>query len=288
MFYEGTEKRLVISTKDLNLFDFADSFWSDLVAHSGAEVLSSIANAKIKAYLLSESSLFVWQDKLILITCGNTQLVKAALFVQQQFTKQHINTLLFQRHQALKPQLQRSNFQQDRLLLEKQFKGQNMHWRDGYQGDLFVFGKVSENSIITQSIYMLHGLNSAFASTLQTKILDKKAVLAALKLDLLFDHSLSDDLLLNKSLCSPRLSNLIIDHYSFSPKGYSLNAICGADYITLHLTPEKMSTYLSIESSFPKQRCAHFINHLQQLFLPSELKSMHFNSLSQQLLISVD
>jgi len=284
MFYEGTEKRLVISTKGLNLFDFTDSFWSDLVAHSGAEVLSSIANTKVKAYLLSESSLFVWQDKLILITCGNTQLVKAALFVQQQFTKQHINTLLFQRHQALKPQLQRSNFQQDTLLLEKQFKGQNMHWRDGYQGDLFVFGEVSANSIITQSIYMLHGLNSTFANTLQTKILVKKAVLTALKLNLLFDHPLADDLLDGSS----RLSNLIIDHYSFSPKGYSLNAICGADYITLHLTPEKMSTYLSIESSFSKQRCANFINHLQQLFLPSKLKSMHFNSLSQQLLISVD
>ncbi|MBB1274564.1 MULTISPECIES: hypothetical protein [Psychromonas] len=278
MFYEGTEKRLVINTKGLNLFDFEDEFWIKLVAHCGAEVLSSIRNSQVKAYLLSESSLFVWKNKLILITCGNTQLVKAALFIQQQFTKQHISTLIFQRHQALKPQLQRSNFKQDTLLLEKQFNGQNMHWRDGYQGDLFVFGEVSSGSIITQSIYMLHGLNSELAKTLQTNPLDKQTILAALKIRLLFEPPFKED---------PLRENLLIDHYSFSPKGYSLNAICGEDYITLHLTPEKMSTYLSIETSFAKERCIDLINHLQQLFLPNETKSMHFNSLAQQLTISI-
>ena len=49
MFYEGTEKRLLICTKSLNLFDFDDHFWQKLVAESGAEILSHIHNAQLKA-----------------------------------------------------------------------------------------------------------------------------------------------------------------------------------------------------------------------------------------------
>ena len=267
MFYEGTEKRLLICTKSLNLFDFDDQFWQQLVANCGAEILSKIQNSQLKAYLLSESSLFVWQDKLLLITCGNTQLVKAALFIQQKFTKQQISTLIFQRHQALKPQLQSSNFQQDTLLLEKQFTGQQQHWKDGYQGDLFVFGEISEKRVTTQSIYMLHGLNGKLATQLQTETLDKQQILEKLKLEIFFD-------------------DLVIDHFSFVPKGYSLNAICGEDYLAIHLTPEQLSTYLSVETSLPAQQCADFIAYLKQLFLPNNIKQLHFKSDSKQLNIS--
>jgi len=268
MFYEGTEKRLLICTKSLNLFNFNDHFWQKLVAESGAEILSHIHNAQLKAYLLSESSLFVWQDKLLLITCGNTQLFKAALFAQQQFTKQQINTLIFQRHQALKPQLQTSNFQQDTLQLEKQFNGQQQHWRDGYQGDLFVFGKISKDSIATQNIYMLHGLSSSLAIRLQTECLNKQEVLDRLKLTRFFD-------------------GLIIDHFSFNPTGYSLNAICNEDYLTIHLTPERLSTYLSIETSFTTSQCTEFIAHLEQLFLPSNIKQLNFKPDNEQLNINI-
>lgn len=268
MFYEGTEKRLLICTKSLNLFDFDDQFWQQLVVNCGAEILSSIQNTQLKAYLLSESSLFVWQDKLLLITCGNTQLVKAALFLQQELTKQQISTLIFQRHQALKPQLQSSNFQQDTLLLEKQFNGQQQHWGDDYQGDLFVFGEISEKNITTQSIYMLHGLNGKLATKLQTETLDKQQILEKLKLDVFFD-------------------DLIIDHFSFEPKGYSLNAICGENYLAIHLTPEQLSTYLSVETSFPALQCTDFITYLQQLFLPNDLKQLHFKSDSKRLNISI-
>ncbi|TEW56840.1 S-adenosylmethionine decarboxylase [Psychromonas sp. RZ22] len=267
MFYEGTEKRLLICTNTLNLFSLDESFWQELVVHSGAEILSTISNPKLKAYLLSESSLFVWQDKLLLITCGNTQLVKAALFIQQHLSKQQIKTLIFQRHQALKPELQSSSFQQDALLLEKQFNGKKWHWRDSYQGDLFVFGEITSNSVTTQNIYMLHNLSGELAKQLQVLSPNKEVILESLKLETYF-HELS------------------IDHFSFNPKGYSLNAISGEDYITIHLTPEKLSTYLSIETSFSEIQCAEFVYHLEHLFLPEHIKKMHFQVNQQELNIT--
>jgi len=264
MFYEGTEKRLLICTKDLNLLMFAEDFWHRLVAQSGAEILSSIQNSTIKAYLLSESSLFIWQDKLLLITCGHTKLINAALFIQKQFGKQQITTLLFQRHQALKPHLQASSFKQDTLLLEKLFNGQQQHWRDDYQGDLFLFGDITKNTMPTQNIYMLHGLQGDLAEDLQLSTLSRTVILEKFRLEAFF-------------------SDLTIDHFSFTPKGYSLNALCGEDYLTIHLTPEKLSTYLSIETSFSDKKCTAFIRYLHELFSPERSKRMHFKTTEKQL-----
>jgi len=268
MFYEGTEKRLLLATKEVNLLALDELFWQTLVTHSGAEILSCIENTDIKAYLLSESSLFVWKNKLLLITCGNTQLVKAALFLQQELTKEKISTLIFQRHQALKPECQSSNFEQDSLLLKRYFNGHQQHWNDNYQGDLFVFGECSDKTIITQNIYMFHGLQSDFSCSLQNKHVPKEQILSAIKIDDFFE-------------------GLTIDHFSFKPKGYSLNAIRDQDYLTIHLTPEKLSTYISIESSYSDQDCAAFITHLKQLFLPSREKRMHFQTASNNLKIDI-
>jgi len=268
MFYEGTEKRLLVCTNTLNLLNFEDAFWQQLVAQSGAEILSVIHNSQVKAYLLSESSLFVWQDKILLITCGNTKLINAAFFIQQKISKANIDTLLFQRHQPLKPHLQATSFEQDTLLLEELFSGQKQHWRDNYQGDLFVFGKIMPNLITTQNIYMLHGLQGKLADTLQQQVVNKEIVLKQLKLTVFF-------------------GDLLIDHFSFTPKGYSLNAIHLDDYLTIHLTPEKLSTYLSIETSFSAQRCDNFIEHLQQLFMPLSTKKMHFKAENKQLKINL-
>jgi len=269
MFYEGTEKRLLISTQNLNLFDLNESFWQQLVADADAEILSSIENSNVKAYLLSESSLFIWKHTLLLITCGNTQLVKAALFVQQQLTKAQIKTLIFQRHQALKPLLQVSSFEQDTCLLKDQFNGQQQHWRGSYQGDLFIFGQVCSSKLTNHSIYMLHGLHGRFSEELQTQGLNKHSILAKLQLHRFF-------------------SNLLVDHFSFSPKGYSLNAISDKHYITLHLTPELLSTYLSVESSFPDSLICGFIKHLQHLFSPLQTKQMHFKIQNKGLTIKAD
>lgn len=268
MFYEGTEKRLLICTKELNLLTFTEEFWHRLVAQSDAEILSSIQNSSIKAYLLSESSLFIWQDKLLLITCGNTKLVNAALFIQKQLGKQQIATLVFQRHQALKPHLQASSFEQDTFLLEKLFNGQQQHWRDDYQGDLFIFGDITKNTMPTQHIYMLHGLRGDLAESLQQKSSDKAIILEKLQLEHFFN-------------------DLTIDHFSFDPKGYSLNAVRGNDYLTIHLTPEQLSTYLSIETSFPDSQCIDFINHLHTLFSPERTKKMHFKGIEKRLDINL-
>ncbi|WP_028865153.1 S-adenosylmethionine decarboxylase [Psychromonas aquimarina] len=265
MFYEGTEKRLQITLQHSNLLQFPDSFWQEMVRQAGALILSKIENAQVKAYLLSESSLFVWKNKLLLITCGNTHLVKAAQFFQKELGKENIHSLLFHRHQPHQPDLQATNFTQDVSILNSHLQGSTKHWRGKYQGDLFLFGEASHGPADTKQILMCHGLSGSFANSLQAGTVSTKQIECALALPEFFPQ-------------------LHIDQFTFTPKGYSLNAVSEEHYLTVHITPETLSTYFSLESSFDNQLMQPFIGHLSTLFRPSQSHLMSFNASAENCL----
>lgn len=52
-----------------------EEIWKDMLDLVNCKVLSIVASDEIDAYLLSESSMFVWPHKLILKTCGTTTLL---------------------------------------------------------------------------------------------------------------------------------------------------------------------------------------------------------------------
>ena len=264
MFYEGSEKRLEI-TSTLNLLEFDNHFWEEMVKKAGAYILSHIENSQLKAFLLSESSLFVWKNRLLLITCGETHLVQASLYFQKNVAREQITSLLFQRHQATQPERQKSDFHQDSLLLQRQLKGDSQHWHEDYCGDIFIFGNNTQ-SHCTKNILMLHDLSSDFFAVLQQGKVAAEVVAKHLKLSEQFQH-------------------FTLDQYSFDPKGYSLNAIYGEYYFTLHLTPERLSSYLSFESNMATIETIDFLHHLINLFRPKRNYLMSFTPLDKKILI---
>ncbi|WP_022942368.1 hypothetical protein [Psychromonas hadalis] len=257
MFYEGTEKRLEITCKR-NLLEFDNFFWQAMVKQAGAYIISQVENEQLKAFLLSESSLFVWKNRLLLITCGETHLLQAVLYFQKRVQRSDITSLLFQRHQNHQPNRQKSNFQQDSLQLQRQLQGDSHHWSENYCGDIFLFGN-NQQPHSTKNILMLHDLKGTFFECLQQRKVDAKTVALQLKLATYFNH-------------------FTIDQYSFEPKGYSLNAIDGQDYFTLHLTPEKQSSYISFESNLQNNQVTKFHQHLIKLFSPQRAYLMFFNA----------
>ena len=195
---------------------------------------------------------------MLLITCGNTHLVKAAQFFQKKIPKEQLQSLLFHRHQPIQPELQRTNFAQDTVVLNTHLQGTTQHWRGKYQGDLFFFGELTEEALNSKNILMLHGLSGPFAKRLQAGEASTKQIESTLALAEFFPQ-------------------LLIDQFTFTPKGYSLNAIAGKNYLTIHITPEKLSTYLSLESSFEAQVIHPYIEHLVCLFTPLQSQLMSFN-----------
>ncbi len=256
MFYEGSEKRLEITTT-LNLLEFDEQFWHEMVKQAGAHVLSKIENEHLKAFLLSESSLFVWKHRLLLITCGETHLLQACLFFQKRVKRSKIKSLLFQRHQTSQPDRQISNFQQDSLQLQKQLKGDSQHWTENYCGDIFLFGN-NKLPFSTTNILMLHDLTGHFFKTLQQDTVATAETIKNLEIATHFGH-------------------FIIDQHIFKPQGYSLNAICGERYFTLHITPEKKNSYISLESNIKNDEIAKFQQKLIYLFKPQRAYLMTFS-----------
>ncbi|EAU31216.1 hypothetical protein ATEG_08043 [Aspergillus terreus NIH2624] len=83
--FEGPEKLLEVwfapSAKDLGpsnpagLKAVSEEIWKDMLDLVNCQVLSIVSSEDVDAYLLSESSMFVWPHKLILKTCGTTTLL---------------------------------------------------------------------------------------------------------------------------------------------------------------------------------------------------------------------
>ncbi|AGH82147.1 S-adenosylmethionine decarboxylase [Psychromonas sp. CNPT3] len=258
MFYEGREKRLEIITQGINLLDFPVDFWHAMVQQAGACILGEIKENNIKAFILSESSLFIWENKLLLITCGTTHLLEAAVYFKKTAPKNSIKALHFQRHQANKPDAQKSTFTEDCAILQTLSPGNTLHWQDDYQGDIFRSNTYQPYNATT-AILMLNTLSSPFATRLQ-------------------NNSVSSDEIEQHLDIKRCFKDFHIHQHSFQPKGYSINGICGEGYFTLHLSPESIASYLSFESNLKSEIYRPFMQHLRQLFNPQKAYLMSFDN----------
>ncbi|PLN80095.1 S-adenosylmethionine decarboxylase proenzyme [Aspergillus taichungensis] len=80
--FEGPEKLLEVwfapsarSVSGTGLKAVPEEIWKDMLDLVNCQVLSIVSSEDVDAYLLSESSMFVWPHKLILKTCGTTTLL---------------------------------------------------------------------------------------------------------------------------------------------------------------------------------------------------------------------
>lgn len=81
--FEGSEKRLEIdfaidrATVPLGLRSLDRPQLDALMVQAACCIVSTRSNAHFDAYVLSESSLFIYDSKFVLKTCGTTQLLRA-------------------------------------------------------------------------------------------------------------------------------------------------------------------------------------------------------------------
>ena len=138
-FFEGPEKKLelVFKAGSKNLLNEPRAFWDDLVSLAQAKILSTIDNKDCKAFLLSESSLFVWENRVILITCGTTTLIKAAKHMIDTFGKECLEEVFYERKNEYQPSLQKSSALEDMSALKEILGGKVL--RFGRKDDHHVY-----------------------------------------------------------------------------------------------------------------------------------------------------
>ncbi len=236
MFFEGSEKKaeVIIDGQQLSLLnDINDDFWHELVACCHAQVLSTIANDDCKAFLLSESSLFVWDDRFLILTCGETRLVHSVEYFILQHGLKVIKHLTYQRKNEYFAHAQPSSFGDDIRLLSQHL-----------DGSAYRFGELdSHHNYIFQ-------YNNDFIADKS----DKTCELLAYQISKQASLKLTNPGLKAADIRQYlRLSELLpgfeLDDFVFDPFGYSVNAINGKQYFTIHITPQENSSYVSFESN---------------------------------------
>lgn len=240
MFFEGSEKKIEILFKPSapQLRSLPQSFWDDVVWAAGAKILSKVSNEHMDAYLLSESSLFVYDKYIVMITCGRTRLIQAVKKILSAIKPAHIEAFFYERKNEVFPQHQPTDFFEDSRKLNKWFKGQSMRFGHEDQHHLFLFSTDAPYQPAKDDHTMeilMHGVG-----TQRIEMFRENQHLTPAT-----EESRSE--FREKTLVQSLVSGQVDDHI-FSPCGYSLNAIDGPYYYTIHVTPEKIGNYTSFET----------------------------------------
>ena len=233
-FFEGSEKKLeIVVSPHLKLRERGPDFWNRVVQVAGAHVLSKIENRQMAAWLLSESGLFVWGDRILMITCGRTRLIESALFLIDQFGVDAIVSLIYQRKNEFFAKEQPTSFLEDVRQLKSHVPGKAMRFGEmhGHHNLIFHLDRdytpKKEDRTLEVLMYDISDASSRFLHS-GKKSPEEVARLLGLE-ELLSGHQ--------------------VDAHCFEPCGHSLNAIMEDVYYTIHITPERGQSYVSVETN---------------------------------------
>ena len=254
-FFEGPEKKLeiVFRASDNNPIQPRNWPWYQVVEAAGAKVVNRISNDFLDACILSESSLFVWEDRILVITCGQTKLVKAVPRILEFAEPSDIDLLIYARKNQLFPWEQPSSFVDDASFLEGLFPGKRHRLGpgDSDHADLFVFAK-NPGGHRRQAAFelLMHDIDPAMIETFSIRNGNSAARAERLSgINRIYPH-------------------MVRDGFLFSPCGYSINALSGPEYFTIHVTPQKKGSYASFETNVPENGYDLLASRVVDIFKP--------------------
>lgn len=277
--FEGPEKLLEIwfyqsekdipNDKSLRSISFDD--WDKILDLVNCKVLSIKSTSKLDAFLLSESSLFVYDHKLILKTCGTTTTLHclSSLF---EIVKNQLGWDFLNANDKLEPA--KVFYSRRSFMFPLKQKSIHKNWTDEVDylnqffenGSHYLIGRIDNNhwhlytTEPTSNKTTIHDdeeLDETF-EILMTELSPDRALQfhtsrkPGFEIDEQHDlghflgHSTSNNTGLNN------LYNHVDEHdaFAFTPCGYSSNSILNEDsYYTLHVTPEKDWSYASFETN---------------------------------------
>jgi len=234
-FFEGTEKKveLVIDAGQPSLRGLGEEHWSRVCRRAGAHVLSRLANEHCDAYLLSESSLFVFAHKMVMITCGQTRLSGAVRELLKAIPAEAVRFFVYERKNEVFPHVQPTSFFDDIHELDELLPGK-----------AFRFGSEDEHHL-----YLFH-LDRPFRGDPR----DMTTEILMYGLDepvrRIFRPGDGRRPVREGTGMAELIPGFEIDDHLFEPSGYSLNAIRGDQYWTVHVTPERNGSYASFETNY--------------------------------------
>ncbi|CAH8381439.1 unnamed protein product [Eruca vesicaria subsp. sativa] len=261
--FEGFEKRLELrffhattnkNPMGLRLIDFESL--NQVLTQVQCTVVSAVANHTFDAYVLSESSLFVYPTKLIIKTCGTTQLLKSI----QPFINlaRDLNLTLracrYSRGSFIFPNAQPfpyTAFQDEVVTVEASLPKSLRHRKASvmtpsnnintprawhvFTASADVEPDESNNNVLVVEVCMTE-LDRVNALTFFKRKGDDKK-----------NSDSAGREMTRMSGIDTINENAFICDFAFDPCGYSMNGVDGERYSTIHVTPEDGFSYASFE-----------------------------------------
>jgi S-adenosylmethionine decarboxylase len=234
VIFEGPEKKLEIVTNAPfpSLRTLGAEFWQQIVGRARANIISTACTDACDAYLLSESSLFVCDRRVVMITCGRTTLIESALALVDSIPADHIASLIYERKNENFPELQHTTFSDDTARLREKSPGTAVLFGDPKADHIALFHLDRDfdpdpNDATLE--VLMYGIQPGISG-----LFSKGASAAELRRQIGFDDM---------------LPGFVVDDHLFDPVGYSFNAVKGEYYTTLHATPQKKGSYTSFETN---------------------------------------
>ncbi|EMG46322.1 SPE2 S-adenosylmethionine decarboxylase proenzyme [Candida maltosa Xu316] len=288
--FEGPEKLLEIWFTSPLKFDLRSIKYDSIVKILNlvhCEVLSKISNDQMDAYLLSESSLFIFQNKLILKTCGRTTLLSCLNLLFDTIAREindsvSVQQVFYSRRSFFFPDQQlhvHSNWDSEVKILDSYFEngksyivGHNTNWH------LYVAGEPAKNQPQDDSTLEIIMTKLSLASS-------KKFYSTRHPGDLANDesHDLGHDsgqevlnktglnsLFKYKTEMSKTVDNEVHDGFAFTPCGFSSNSMNDNNYYTIHVTPEPGWSYASFETNMVAKDYKQIIDKCINVFQPGQ------------------
>lgn len=287
--FEGVEKKLVIDfTGKGSLRDIERSKFDVIFSNAVCSALSCTSNDEFDAFVLSESSCFVYDKRIILKTCGTTEPIGAVPAILTEADKQGLaaSSTLYCHMDFLFPDIQSPSYRSfaaERSLLQKHFPASeatclslkspgNSSWHLYTTGcpthdclEVLMYDLSRE----TMDHFFQQKHKPSLSSRSADGFLDTPGAQGRKKS---VDVKPSPASRLDRRIGISRLSTkgAVWDSFLFEPCGYSSNAILDGTYWTIHVTPEEESSYVSFECSPRPDDISATVKKVLAFFMPQK------------------
>uniref|UniRef100_A0A0R3RFD3 S-adenosylmethionine decarboxylase proenzyme n=1 Tax=Elaeophora elaphi TaxID=1147741 RepID=A0A0R3RFD3_9BILA len=317
-FFEGAEKLLEMwfDKNQKGVTSLRNIPYSELVAMldiAHCRILHSKSNECMDSYVLSESSMFVSDFRIILKTCGTTRLLhtigRILHLAKIYCNMDNVISVFYSRKNFIHPERQpypHSSFETEVDCLEEHFTGGSAYCIGPQRQDCwFLYTMVAPQATFpfpqhTLEILM-NGLPEDVLSVFSSSVSkDGKDCRMVALLPNFSSNSVSDEIcdlltffnlfneinFLKKSAINTILPpGLIVHEELFNPCGYSLNGLIphSDHYITIHVTPEPDFSYVSFETNQNALNLTEQMLKVLEIFRPNKfLLTIFTNELSNE------
>lgn len=261
--FEGPEKRLEVDFKrnpanPLGLRVINKDQWQEMLNLASCTIISFKNNAHFDAYMLSESSLFVFPYKIMIKTCGTTTLLKIIpkLLEYAKSCSLDVELVMYSRKNFLFPECQVYPHTDWRVELD--------YLDEYFDGSSYVLGPLTQHHwYLYLADYSDHTVETTKEVTLEIMMhnLDRSKALNFYRREESGDRDKF-----------PGVEELITgqdtDEFNFTPCGYSMNGLRDEVYSTIHVTPEPQCSYASFETNLNAQCYNETIARVFDIFKP--------------------